>query len=73
MPTENSGALTISEVDNDLDEASSGLLVEPLDVPPLALLYGGVHKYLEEGEAYLLQIHPPIENSDNIFRTKINK
>ncbi len=45
---------------DDLYEASSGLLVESLDVPPLALLDGGVHKNLEEGEAHFLFIKPPM-------------
>ena len=38
----------------DLDDASPGLLVEALNVSPLALLQGCVHKNLEERQANLL-------------------
>ncbi len=47
---------------DDLYESSSGLLVEALDVPPLALLDRCVHKNLEEGEAHFLFFKSPHED-----------
>ncbi len=38
-----------------LDDPCPGLLVEPLDVPLLALLQRGVHVDLEEGEVRVLE------------------